>query len=333
MKYWSLIVLFFSLFSLKGQDVHWSQFDYNPIFQNPANVGHFEEGDNRIHFNYRDQWRSVTVPFQTFSFSGDVKRVMHDQLSLGGYFFSDIVGDGRFMTVELLPSASWLQSLDADSIHILRSGIQVGLNYRQFNADAFTFDSQWNGANFDQYLPTNEVFVNESRLNMSVGLGASYEWNKAERESLVVGVGLFNVNRPDQGFFGEEIKRPVRFNLFLNGMYPLGFDLDLLPSIQLNTQGSYRELLVGSRVRYTLLDRMGEYRALVAGTYLRSGDAAVLMGGIEWQNWWGGISYDINYSKLVPASRLRGGIEFSVRYIWKKFKPKEIKYRVCPEYI
>jgi hypothetical protein len=78
---------------------------------------------------------------------------------------------------------------------------------------------------------------------------------------------------------------------------------------------------------------MGEYKALVAGLYMRGGDAGVIMGGMEWQNWWAGISYDINVSKLVPASRYRGGIEFSVRYIWKNFKPKDVKYRVCPDFI
>jgi hypothetical protein len=30
---------------------------------------------------------------------------------------------------------------------------------------------------------------------------------------------------------------------------------------------------------------------------------------------------------------LRGGVEFAVRYIIRKFKPKRIIHRVCPDYI
>ena len=330
---YTIVLVLLVCFSGKAQDIHWSQFDYNPVFQNPANVGHFDGGDYRVHVNYRDQWRSVTVPFQTFAASGEVKNILMGRLSVGGFVVSDVVGDGRFRTVELQPIVSWLQPIDADSVHLLRVGGQIGLNYRQLNADAFTFDSQWNGANFDQSLPTNEMFMSESHWNANLGMGMSYEWLRAKRERLVVGTGLFNINRPNQGFFGEDIKRPMRFNLFIRARYPLGFDLDLLPSIQFNTQGSYRETMIGSLVRYTIKDRLGEYKALVGGLYLRGRDAGVFVAGMEWQNWWGGISYDLNVSKLVPASRYRGGIEFSLRYIWKQFKTNDVKYRVCPDYI
>jgi hypothetical protein len=46
-----------------------------------------------------------------------------------------------------------------------------------------------------------------------------------------------------------------------------------------------------------------------------------------------GISYDLNYSKLVPASRMRGGFELAARYIIRTFKPKKMLHRVCPDFI
>lgn len=332
---WILTILLFycCLTKVFGQDIHWSQFDYNPVFQNPANVGHYENEDYRVHMNYRDQWRSVTVPFQTFSASGEIRNAFLGNLSVGAFVMSDVVGDGRFRTVEVMPSVNWLSVLDKDSTRFLRVGGQLGMNYRQLNADAFTFDSQWSGAGFDQGLPTNELFANESNLSLNTGIGASYEWVRAPKERLVIGTGLFNINRPDNGFFGEQIQRPMRFNMFARIAYPIGFDMDVLPSLQFNVQGTYREVLVGSMARYTLVDRLGEYKAVLAGAYLRGGDAAVLTAGMEWQNWWAGISYDMNFSKLVPASRYRGGIEFSVRYLWKKFKPNKESFRVCPDYI
>ena len=326
-------ILFYFLNNASGQDIHWSQFDYNPVFQNPANLGQFNDGDFRFHANYRDQWRSVTVPFQTFSVSADAKSVFHDNLSLGAFFFSDITGDGAFTTIEILPSASWLFKLTPDSVHTMRLAGQFGLNYRQFNADAFTFDSQWNGVAFDPSLSTNEMFMSQSRSNGTFGIGTSYEYFITDRKRITTGIGLFNINRPNHGFFGEDIPRNRRFNFFVNAQHRLNDKWDILPSLQFNFQGTYREMVIGSRMRYILVNEARDYKAIVMGVYSRLGDAAYIMTGIEWQNWWGGISYDINYSSLTPASRARGGVEFSVRYILKTIKKSNTIYRVCPDYI
>ena len=75
------------------------------------------------------------------------------------------------------------------------------------------------------------------------------------------------------------------------------------------------------------------YSALYGGIWYRNRDAAYLTFGYDYQDLFVGISYDINLSKLVPASHLRGGIEFAVRYVIRKFKPKRIIHRVCPDYI
>ena len=290
------------------------------------------DGDYRFHANYRDQWRSVTVPFQTLSVSAEAKNV-YKNLSVGLVLMNDVVGDGKFRTIEVVPSASYAIKLTSDSSHVIRPAMQMGLNYRQFNAEAFKFDSQWNGVFFDQNLPTNEVFQTQRRGNYTVGVGATYEYIQSPRKRLVAGIGLFNINRPNQGFFGETIMRERRFNLFTRVHYEIGFDWDIIPSMQLNFQGTYRELIIGSQARYILVDRLGDYKAIYFGGYLRGGDAGYLMVGMDYQNWWGGISYDLNFSKLYVASRARGGLELSLRYIIKSVKKRDIFYRVCPDYI
>lgn len=315
-----------------SQDIHWSQFDHNPVFQNPANVGQFD-GDYRLHANLRDQWRSVTVPFQTFSVSGEAKSVFIDNLSIGAFMFNDVAGDGKFRTIEFQPSASYTKKLTPDSTHILRGGLQMGVNFRSFDAGAYNFDNQWNGAYFDEELSSNESFQTQKRTNFTWGTGVTYEFQQGVRKRVIAGVGLFNINRPNQGFFGQKIKRDMRFNFFARAQQEIGFDWDILPSIQLNVQGKYSEFIIGSQARYILKDRLGEYRAIYFGGYLRSSDAGYLMLGMEYQDWWAGISYDINYSKLYVASRARGGIEFSLRYILRTFNPKNITHRVCPDYI
>ncbi len=330
--YWLLSLCLFGAFSTFAQDIHWSQFNDNPIFQNPANSGRFK-GDYRIHGNYRDQWRSVTVPFSTFSFSGDTKFAKIPQLGLGALFFHDQAGDGKFKTIELQISPSYQINLTNDSVHTLRAGLQIGMNHRQVNMDKFSFDAQFDGTIYNPSLPTNEIFQNQKNTNFSLGTGLVYEWFKSERKRISGGLALFNLNKPNQGFFGQTVQRDMRLNLFAKGQFEINYDWDLLPTFQLNFQGKYKEIILGSSARYILIDRLGEYRAVYFGAFYRNKDAGYLTAGMDYQNWFAGISYDINFSKLTPASNVRGGIELSVRYIITRFKPKKVLHRVCPDFI
>lgn len=317
--------------SVFSQDIHWSQYDHNPVLLNPGNVGRFD-GDYRFHLNYRSQWKSVTVPFSTISISAEAKNI-YKNINVAAFLMHDVEGDGKMRTVEFQPAISYTLKLTSDSTQLLRPGVQLGINSRSLNSSAFYFDSQWNGQKFDKTLPTNETFAAESRTNFTMGAGITYEYQKGKRHRIIAGVGLFNLTRPNQSFFGAKIHRKMRFNLFAQAEYKVGFDWDILPSARLNLQGKYKELTLGSQVRYILTDRLGEYRALLAGAYFRTGDAFYLSAGMEYQNWWLGLSYDINTSTLTPASRYRGGFELSLRYIFTKFKPKVVKHRACPDFI
>jgi type IX secretion system PorP/SprF family membrane protein len=318
--------------TVSAQDIHWSQFNDNPVFQNPGNAGQFN-GDIRFVGNYRDQWRSVTVPFQTLNFSVDSKPLNRRDIGYALMVFHDVVGDGNFRTIEIQGNVSKVIKLTSDSTHSIRPGVNIGMNHRQVNFDKFYFDNQFNGVQFFPSLPTGEALFSDSRTNLSVGLGTIYQYYDNERLNFTGGIGVFNVNRPNQGFYGDVVRRDVRFTLFGKGIYELNYDWDLVPGIQVSVQGKYRELMVGSSVKYTLVNRMGDYKALYGGLFYRNRDAAFLSLGMDYQAWFVGVSYDINFSTLVPASRARGGLEIAVRYIMNRFKPKKIVHRICPDYI
>lgn len=283
--------------------------------------------------NYRDQWRSVTVPYSTFSISADANLRTHKNFGYGILFFHDVVGDGQFRTIEVQANASYLLKLSADSMHNIRPGINIGLNHRQLNFDQFYFDNQYDGITYNSALSTNENLQTDRKSNLSVGIGTVYEYFKNDRFKFTVGVGAFNLNKPNQGFYTSVIQRDIRTSIFGKGLFKLNYDWDLVPGINLSIQGKYREFNIGSSVKYTLINRLGQYRALYAGLWYRNRDAAFMSVGMDYQNWFVGLSYDINFSKLVPASRARGGFEIAVRYILHRFKPKKIVHRICPDYI
>jgi type IX secretion system PorP/SprF family membrane protein len=265
--------------------------------------------------------------------SADGTPYARKKIGLGALLFHDVAGDGHFRTVELQLNANYALKLTDDSTHTIRPGINIGLNHRQVNWDAFSFDSQYNGQQFDPSLPTNEQYFTNKKTNLSIGLGSIYEWNRAKRQKLTAGFAAFNLNHPNQGFYGQKVQRDIRLSLFARATYPLGLDWDLLPSVSFNIQGKYREMIFGSQVKYTLVNRLGDYKALYAGLFYRNRDAGYVSVGMDYQSWFVGLSYDFNFSKLVPASNARGGFEVAIRYILFRFKPSKSVHRICPDYI
>ena len=55
----------------QGQDIHFSQVDADPVLLNPAYSG-FYEGVGRFGMVYRNQWASVSIPYQTLAVSGEM---------------------------------------------------------------------------------------------------------------------------------------------------------------------------------------------------------------------------------------------------------------------
>lgn len=318
-------------FRFVAQDIHFSHLNRQPIYQNPANTGLFN-GDIRLTGNYKDQWRSVTVPFQTVALAGDMKWKQKG-LNFGAILFHDNVGDGFYQTLELLGSVSKNLKLTSDSSHTLSVGLQVGLNYRKVNMDKFYFDNQFNGLIFDPGLPTNEAYQSDSRANLTSGAGIVHCFYYGKGNALKTGISGHNLNRPNQGFYGVKVLRDIRLSFFSLLDHAINKEIAVIPGIGFNLQGKYRELLIGSQVRYTLINKLGTYRAVDGGLWFRSRDAVVVRLGLAMQNWSVAVSYDTNISKLIPASSARGGLEISAEYIITRFKPKKVIHRICPDYI
>jgi len=312
-----------------SQDVHWSQFNQNPLFQNPANAGQFN-GDYRLHSNFRNQWKSVTKPFTTTSLSGDTHFEKFHQIGVGVIFFNDFAGDGKMTTNEI--NLQGVYPFQIDSNLTIRTGINFGINNRNFNPNKFLFDNQYNGAFYDPNLPSNETYQSTSKTNITLGLGAN-AIQKFSKFDLQYGIAFFNLNRPNQGFFGTSIKRPIRTSFNSTLSYPLSKTLTLEPSFNLQLQKKYSEFIIGSSVKQHFKITSNQELDLSFGVWWRTKDALIFNIGCYYDNFFGGFSYDINISSLKTASNFRGGPELAFRYIFKKFKPENKLRKICPDYL
>lgn len=320
--------------NVSAQDIHFSQFYMNPIFLNPALAGNFN-GDWRFSANQRQQWRSVSRPYNTVAISAENKEGwILPGMYHGINFFHDAAGDGNYKTIEMSLSTAYQMYLDNDSIHSITPGFQFGINHRNIDYDNFKYDSQYNGLSFDASLPSMETFPNPKRTGLLLNLGLMYAYRPEKRKEIVAGLGWYNIPQNKQSFFGNDlIKRDRRFAFHSKAVWELNFEWDLQPGIFLQFQGKYKEIIFGSNLRYIFKDKKGEYIAPYGGIWWRNRDAAYLVAGMYYNNWIAGISYDLNFSKLVPASNLRGGLELSVQYVLHLFKPKDIIHRICPDYL
>jgi type IX secretion system PorP/SprF family membrane protein len=305
----------------------------NPIFLNPGLTGNFD-GNFRFTGNGRWQWKSVTTPYQTISIAADSRGLGLPNLGLGIMFFYDVAGDSRLSTLEFMVSGAYSINLTKDSTHRIMPGIQFGINHRSIDYENLKFDSQYNGFYYDPGLANGEIFPTMKKTNFNLNAGFVYTWEENPRKKVNFGVSIHNITKPDQSFFQvKQIRREMRTTVFADAQFKIADKWDILPSFFLNFQGKYKEIIVGSWARYILTQEKGTYMGLFAGIWYRAIDAGTLGIGFEWNTLWAGLSYDLNFSKLTVASKARGGIEFSLRYILKYHKPKNIIHRICPEYI
>jgi hypothetical protein len=164
-----------------------------------------------------------------------------------------------------------------------------------------------------------------------VHAGIAYRYEATARESYQAGLSFFNLTTPDIGFLGEPpVPLDMRTSFHVLLRFPVSEKVDVLPAVQYMAQGSFQELVLGGSARIIQFEKFGLRRAVRIGAYYRASDAGFLFGGIEYDAWDFGISYDLNLSDLVPASRYRGGLELTVVWIMRKDPPLP-RYKACPD--
>lgn len=316
---------------LVAQDIHFSQFFNAPLASGPGNIGVFD-GDYRVNGIFRQQWRSVTTPYRTFAVGGDAAN-FHGVpgLGVGAWLFNDRAGDSHLNQFHLSVGASWTEHFGGSGEHAVTGGVQVGFTSLTLDNGGLSFDAQYNGFYYDPNLDSGERFARDGLVHPDVNVGALYRYHPTERKLLQAVISFFNLTTPSIGFLGEPgVPLDTRTTFNAITQFPVSAKLDLLPMAQYMKQGEFNEFDLGANIRYILLQRYGLQRAVLGGFHRRAADAGYLYAGLEYDDWTFGLSYDINTSDLVPASRNRGAIEFTLIRIFKKRPALPARFKACP---
>lgn len=345
-------LLFFVLIFLFGnslfaQDFHYSQFFNAPLHLNPGLTGIYN-GDIRYMGNYRSQWASVPVNYQTFTVAVDakfLKKTFKQGFFSGGIEINyDQAGLSRMRLIDLNLSGSYTYTFSEH--FLMTTGVTGRIGQRSFDESDLSFNEQYDptyGQYFD-WLDNGENFAKSSLFFPDLAAGINFRLQDIESTALVnrldkrskvdFGVGVFHLLRPDQSFIGTTKEPlPMRISPYMMGTLMLGKNFDFVLNGTAQFQTSYREILGLAGLKIHLNRNLGKQFALQLDFGYRYanqfGDA--LIPGIEFffNGWQAGFTYDINISDFNVATSKRGGPEISVRYIFRKVRPLPI-FKICP---
>lgn len=331
-----LLVAFGSGFGSNGQDIHFSQFSEVPLLRNPALAGIFT-GDVRVQSVFRNQWSSVSVPFQTALLNGEYKFPVgrnNDFMTVGGILAYDKAGSTALTTTYAKPVLNYHKSLSDERNMYLSAGFSGGLVQRSIDITKITTDGQWDGNQGDPALGNGEFLkgTNFSYFDATAGLSFNMQFSEDPDDNFYVGFAYHHLNRSANISFydGPAVK------LYSKLVFSAGLRLNVDESAfytfygDYSRQGPSSELSGGVMYSIKLDDNENPNYIISAGGFLRWEDAIIPMIKLESRPFSLGISYDVNVSKLKAASQARGGFELSLTF--HRFLEKQANEWKCPRF-
>lgn len=358
------IVAMFMVILAKSQDPHYSLINTQPLVLNPALTGvfdfDFKQKDIRFASLYRQQWTTVASnyidvpkPYHTTSLSIDGllkrdKTVHGDYIGAGLSMMYDRSGDLNLSTQQVNFSTSYNKSLNGSKTTFLTLGLQGGFANRSVNHNNGYYDNQWTGLNFDPNLPTGESFPTSSFSFTDFSIGAVYEKFENFKPKYMIGVAYFHLNTPTQAFYDNSAANlGQKLNVHGQMDYPIGLKKSIVTHLVYSTQRGKTKTNIGGYYKTKVYDQKQMKNSYYFGGGARvtgnheqfiQADAVFLAYKMSVGDFLWGIAYDINISKLTPASQTFGAFEISLMYYRDLYKPnhKPKKHRskfkaVCPE--
>lgn len=323
-------VLAASAFPVFAQDIHFTQFDASPLTINPAFTGMFD-GQFRACGIYRNQWKSVTVPYVTFGASIDMPLLIEkngDYLASGLQVFKDQAGDGNLSNTTAMVSLAYHKFFGTQ--HVTKTihqsdfavGFQAGYTQKSVDLSRIYFGDELFGRTF---VPgTSSLYqlgLGSSISYFLVNAGLCFSHSVSNSFNFTIGLGANNLNQPDDAIMRDANSQKgldMRYTGQLGANFIATQRLTFRPAVLYQMQSSAVEFIGGNEFHYAMGDHP-EYdnfsTAVFAGLWYRTGDAMMVTAGFETKGVRVGFSYDYNVSELNRSSAGNGGYEISIRYI------------------
>lgn len=344
-----IIVFVITVLVYKAQDYHFSQFNENPSLVNPALTG--LDKPFRASLVYKNQWRSVTVPYQTYGFSFESKfkpgnwetvdsrrsmtfKKSYSRMAGGLSMYKDNAGDGNLSTFQTNASLSMLFPFNKN--HSLSFGLQGSISQKKLNSGALLYPNQYNGTTYDANVLSGENNISQVRIYPEFSSGLAWVFGHEEKtissgDQLfgTMGFSVYHINKPRVNFTDTRVREYRKF--VTHGCITIGINntkLAVVPSWLLQFQGPSKEIIAGGLVKYYFKEGskytgINKKCAFGFGGYYRNYDAVVASVTYDGPTYSIGFNYDTNISGLSTVSKTRGGIEINLKF----FSPSAFLYQ------
>ena len=318
-----------------AQDPHFSQIQYNPLYLNPAFAGVTEYGKaNRLAGLYRDQWRTLPVPYSTTTASYDrlLKKFQKGWLLGGGVsFLYDKAGDGNLSIFNPNLTMNIGKYFNKEK-QLLTVGITAGITVKSLDVLGLQFDNQYNGSTFDPSLPTGETFSNNNVSYANFTLGLNFRTKIKEKTTLDIGGTTSNLHQPNQNFlFFTSSKLPSRHSAYAKAKVGIKDNWNVQPGVFFQNQKKANQVLINAIAEVRFSEKKDFGLGFGAGYRAIDNDAAIAYLSFLYKTLRVGAAYDFNVSGLRKATRAQGAFELVLNYEFGEVKTKQCPK--CPVYI
>lgn len=266
--------------------------------------------------NYRTQWKEVAKPYNTESIAADKQFYIHNEkISAGLVIINDRSG-GTFQVNKIQLSGAYHKTLEKNSFHI---GIQPGFVMKSIgHNETFPDQLNWGTGKFDSGISNNETNLNYRLNYLDINLGVGYD-HKFKRVEIFTSYAVYHINYPKETFLSyNNILKPRNVGSLGVTWYSAP-KITVQPSLCVMGTDKASEFLMGARLFYSLENDYSISKSVFLGMYYRKGfdnlsDAVFSVVGMNYKQYYTGISYDFNISQLKTASNYRGALEVSFIY-------------------
>ena len=177
-------------------------------------------------------------------------------------------------------------------------------------------------------MPSGETFPTETFTYFDLGAGIRWETRVNESFRFSAGGTFFHLTQPKESFYNAATnKLNSRISIHADATYLLNPLTSVSPALFFQSQAKDKEFNFGGYVQRELKKTALSTVSVFTGAYMRMTefDALIWLGGIEYNNFRGAISYDFNSSSLKEVSHGKGAGELSVIYIFNTRQSIAIK--------
>lgn len=311
---------------LKAQDIHFTQFDFAPLFINPSNTGNFN-GDFRIAGNFRNQWKGATNPFRTSMVSLDkLVYILNQKIGVGAYFVNDESGAGGMTYNKLYASLGYNTVINNNGVG---AGLQAGYVFGNINSWG-VYDPVTGGHTAPNGEPLSDYKSNFLDINFGVNYKRNINIFQPE-----AGFSLLHLNNPSKSFLDDNNeKESMRFILYTTIKANISDKIYTTPKFLLSGKNGTRENIIGAEAGYNMIGIRSTVKRIFGGAYIRNGstglDAFMAQVGATVGRLDIGLSYDMYMSKISQTGNISA---FEITFIYKSISTILNSYSIpCERY-